>query len=162
MLEDDHGIILGCPAEDLHFFTVFPEPQTGYCAHLDAPEKTRELLSCLSRPGRLEVLLWVYTQKQRGFMFSAGAVETHCQLSHAEAEECLADLAAHWLLDQETLDDGGQTLHIYHVMSRTGMIPFLMMCRWLAAEDSVYVMGMYNRDKPMLQQLPGKDAGHER
>lgn len=161
VLEDDHGIILGCPAEDLHFFTVFPEPQTGYCAHLDAPKKTRELLGCLSRPGRLEVLLWVYTQKQRGFMFSAGAVEAHCKLSREEAATCLSDLADHGLLDRETLDNGGEAFPIYHTMSKTGLIPFLMMCRWLAAEDSIYVMGMYNRDKPMLRQVPGKEeAGH--
>lgn len=161
VLEDDHGMFLGCPAEDLHFFTIFPEPQNGYCAHLDEPEKTRELLACLSRPGRLEVLLWIYTQKPRGFMFSAGAVETHCGISREDADVCLADLTAHGLLNQETLDNGGQTFCIYHTMSKTGLIPFLMMCRWLAAEDNVYVMGMYNRDKPMLQRMPGKDAGHE-
>lgn len=154
VLEDNYGCFLGCPAEELHFFTVFPEPEDGYAAFLDPPEKTREFLSCLARPGRLEVLLWVCTQKPRGFLFSAKAVARPDGMSLEDVEACLQDLAAHRLLTQETLADGGDEFFVYHTMAQTGLIPFLMMCRWMADEEIVYIMGMYNRDKPVLRTIP--------
>ena len=155
-LENNYGCFLGCPAEDMHFFTVFPEPENGYSEYLDAPERTREFLSCLARPGRLEVLMWIYTQKPRGFLFSAKAVARPDGMSLGDVETCLADLAAHRLLTQETLADGDADadVFIYHTVAQTGLIPFLMMCRWMADDGSVYIMGMHNRDKPVLRTIP--------
>jgi transcriptional regulator with XRE-family HTH domain len=161
VLEDDYGCLLGCPAEDMHFFTVFPEPKEGYSAYLDSPARTREFLSCLARPGRLEVLMWVYTQKPRGFLFSAKAVARSDGMSLEDVETCLADLAAHRLLSQETLADGSSEFFIYHTMAQTGLIPFLMMCRWMADEADVYVMGMHARNKPVLKTIPEAGGGNE-
>lgn len=154
VLEDDYGTIIGCPSKEMHFFMVMPEPEKGYAAYLDGPEDTRELLGCLSRPGRLEVLMWVYTKKPHAFMFNANAVSVQCGMSPEQAEACLADLVEHKLLDQETVDDGTGEMNIYHMMSRTGLLPFLMMCKWINAAENAYAMGLHTRKKPRLRQLP--------
>jgi hypothetical protein len=46
-------------------------------------------------------------------------------------------------------------------MAQTGLIPFLMMCRWMADEADVYVMGMHARNKPVLKTIPEAGGSNE-
>ena len=50
--------------------------------------------------------------------------------------------------------DGDGNSFVYHTMAQINPIPFLMMCRWMADEGGIYIMGMHNRNNPVLRAIP--------
>lgn len=151
-LSDDNGFILGCPSRELHYFFLYPEPEKGYGAFLGELEQVRDMLGCLSRPGRLELLLWLHREKPEGYIFTARSAAKGCGISEQAAKDGLEDLADRHLLLRMVLSDGEDQLSVYQSTRHTGLLPFLMMCQWMEVEERNYFIGYEARKKPWLKQ----------
>lgn len=157
-IQDEFGLILGCPSRELHFFCIFPEPEKGYAAYLEPTEKMAELFACLGRPRRLETLCWLSTQeKGYGRMFTAETLAAKRKMTVEMAEECLDDLRQFNLVsDLQLVQETGET-SIYSAGMNAALIPLLFMGKWLCDQKDSWAISMYHRDEGLLKQIPGEE-----
>jgi transcriptional regulator with XRE-family HTH domain len=158
-IEDDYGILLGCPSEELHFFGIFPEPKQGYAAYLDDVETTRAMLACLGRPHRLETLCWLATFEESAWvLLTAEALAARRGISVEAARECLDDLLDNHLLATARLMRERDEVRVYEGYVGATLVPFLLLCRWVGDDRTSWASHMYNRNSGFLRQVPGEDA----
>lgn len=155
----EQGFLTGVFAEDFSYFAIFPEPAAGYDAYFIDNDSYRGLFSALARPGSLELLLYLYSEKER--FYTAEAVAKNAGREVQETRELLELLRSVNLLSSLELELETGTVNAYKVNDNGSLVPMLYMSRYLLQSDEGYHMCWNERTKPWLRRARGQaaDAG---
>jgi len=155
----DQGFLSGVFANDLSYFTIFPEPEAGYAAYFSDNDSYRSLFSALARPGSLELLLYLYSEKER--FYTAEAVAKNAGRAVQETRELLELLQSVNLLNSLELELETGTVNAYKVNDSGSLVPMLYMSRYLLQEEESYHLCWNERKKPWLRRAERQaaDAG---
>ena len=151
----EQGLMVGVCAEDLAYMSVFPEPAAGYDAFFSGNEAYRLLFSALARPGSLEALLHLYSEKER--FYTAEAVAKRIGFPPQEVEEILALLESAHLLAKLELELETGMVNAYKINDTGELVPFLYAARSLMQENQTYHMCWIERGRPWLRCGGSKD-----
>lgn len=145
------GRLLGVFAEDMSFVTVCPEPEAGYAAYFSSEEEYRKLFTVLGRPGRLALLLDLYTEKAK--LYTVEAVAKRAGLENGLTGEILEDLGAVHLMDTVELEMKDGTAHAYMIHDNNALVPFLYLARcFMMKDDTWHLCWKSNEDQPLLRK----------
>lgn len=155
-IKTDEGLLLGVPSEDLPLYLLLPEPPAGYEAHFGNNEDYRRLFSALSLEGSLEVLRYLYGQKDS--YYTASAVSARTGLEKETAERVMAALERCHLLYGTTLELENGSVPVYAAHNNQAFVPFLLFARWLMEKDDAWTIGWTTRTRPILTPPPRKEG----
>lgn len=88
----EEGITCMRANEDVHNFFLMPRPKDGFMDKLLKPEQYEHFYRVLGKPGRMKVLLFIYSRKPRAF--TSGRLAKQLAISTEEAEAVLIDLCS--------------------------------------------------------------------
>lgn len=164
VLATDEGMLLGVFAKNLPIFLLLPEPAGGYASHFAPNGDYRSLFAALSLEGSMEMLRYLYAQRQNYYTVSALAKRTG--LSQATVETAARSLTQCNLLRQKSLELDEGTVAVYMVHDNYALVPFLYFARWLMEGHDAWYYGWDVRERPILamsegQAQMGKERSHE-
>ena len=148
MCNTDSGMILGILEEKTPMYLLLPQFAEGYESAFAQNDAYRKLFSALCLPGSLEILRYLYTQKS-GY-YTADAIVTRCALSEDTVKAALAALCNCNLLTETGIAFGDRSEHAYQIHDNCGLVPFLILARWLMEKDDCWLFGWTTREKPPL------------
>ncbi|MDE6281608.1 MAG: helix-turn-helix transcriptional regulator [Oscillospiraceae bacterium] len=143
-----NAICMAIPAEDFPFYMLLPEPQEGYASQLASDEEYRRLFSALSIEGSLELLRYLYRQKEA--FYSVPALANRVGLPQEQVNLVVEALTQCNLLHHRSIELEEGSTDVYIVHDNLGFVPFLYLARWLMEKDDSWVVGWYNRKRPIL------------
>ena len=150
----EQGLMLGVCAEDMSYMSVFPEPAAGYAAYFSGNDEYRALFAVLAQPGSLELLLHLYSEKER--FYTAAAMAKRMGIAADKAEETMSRLESVHLLTRLELELESGMVNAYKIHDTGGLIPFLYAARRLTQENDTYHMCWIERGKPWLRRTEPK------
>ncbi|MBD5134042.1 MAG: helix-turn-helix transcriptional regulator [Clostridiales bacterium] len=144
----DNALCLVIPAEDFPFYMLLPEPAEGYVSQLAPDEEYRRLFSALSMEGSLELLRYLYGQKEA--FYSVPALANRVGLPQDQVSTVVEALAQCGLLRCRSIELEEGSTDVYIIHDNAGFVPFLYLTRWLMEKDDFWAVGWYNRKRPIL------------
>lgn len=155
-LVSEEGFLVGVGAKDLAFMSVFPEPAAGYAAYFAANNEYRALFSTLARPDCLELLLYLYGEKEH--FYTAGTLAKRLHMDAQAVEEHLAALTGVHILNSYPLELENGIVNAYIICNNESLIPLLYFARILCQNDTYYI-NWCDRQSPLLRR--GEEAKKE-
>jgi len=123
----EDGFMLDVHAEDMSFASVWPRPKKGYDAYFAPRDLYRRFFQVLARPGCLELLEYLHSQKFRLYV-----PETIARTLHMPVEEILPildELCEFHVIRKEELQLEETVTHAYYPYTNVELVPFLYMAR---------------------------------
>ena len=149
------GILLDVHAEDLSFATVWPRPEKGYDAYFAPRDLYRKLFAVLSRPGRLELLEYLHSQKFR--MYVPENLAKVLKLPLEEVRTILDELCELRIIRKEELQLEEKISNAYYQYNSVELVPFLYMARCMMWTDGHLVNVGDGDGKPLLEGREWKE-----
>ncbi|WP_426349742.1 helix-turn-helix domain-containing protein [Alloiococcus sp. CFN-8] len=146
----EYGMALGVPAEDFHFWGVFPEPKAGFASYISSDNEYQKLFQVLGRPGCFSVLKYLYNNGENYYI--AITIAKRLGLELDESELILSELEEVNLLRKRNLELEDKTVPAYIVHNNGGFIPFLIFARWFMEKNDSWVVGWDTRKTPYIHQ----------
>ena len=143
-----NAICLAIPAEDFPFYMLLPEPTEGYASQLASDEEYRSLFSALSMEGSLELLRYLYGQKEA--FYSIPALANRVGLPQEQVGSVVEALAQCNLLRRRSIELEEGSTDVYIVHDNAGFIPFLYLARWFMEKNDTWAVGWGLRERPIL------------
>lgn len=140
------GIVI--PAEDFPLYMLLPEPPEGYVSQLASDEEYRRLFSALSMEGSLELLRYLYGQKEA--FYSVPALANRAGLPLEQVGLVVEALAQCNLLRRRSIELEEGSTDVYVIHDNLSFVPFLYMARWLMEKDDAWVVCWQTRKRPIL------------
>ena len=150
VLSSEQGLLLGVGAENLEFMALFPEPEAGYAAFFAGNEAYRKLFAALAMPKSMEILLYLYSRKQRLNLPAAVANRIGCDAQ--TAEQALEAMASAQLIHKVELETESGSMNAYTVHDNYALVPFLYFARWLMEAYDSYHLCWSGRTTPVLRK----------
>lgn len=123
----EEGIAYMRANEDVHSFFLMPAPKDRFISKLLKPEQYEQFYSVLGKPGRMKVLLFVYSRKSMAF--TSDRLAKQLAISPKEAEEILKDLCSLQIIHTLEVDveEGNSTYYktLDYYPSIVSLVPFL-------------------------------------
>ena len=151
----DGGYMLSLHAEDLSFATVWPRPEKGYDAYFAPRDLYRKLFAVLSRPGRLELLEYLHSQKFR--MYVPENLAKVLKLPLEEVRTILDELCELRIIRKEELQLEEKISNAYYQYNSVELVPFLYMARCMMWTDGHLVNVGDGDGKPLLEGREWKE-----
>ena len=148
VLDLTNAICLAIPAEDFPFYMLLPEPQEGYASQLASDDEYRSLFSALSIEGSLELLRYLYGQKEA--FYSIPALANRVGLPQEQVGSVVEALAQCNLLRRRSIELEEGSTDVYIVHDNAGFIPFLYLARWFMEKNDTWAVGWGLRERPIL------------
>ena len=151
----DWGLMSANVMESFHYSLVMPEPKRGFGSVLLSDEEYKELFQTLGRPGRMKVLLWMYTQKgvvTRKSAVSLESVAKHTGLSQDVVLGAVSDLCRLKLMQSIQVEIDGRSQMLYWGTGGSSLLPALYFCREMLLETQSTYMGMLIREEPLFRK----------
>lgn len=146
----DQGLQLTVPAEDCPFYLLMPEPPQGYEANLAEDERYRQLFAALSMPGALEILRYLYHREEQ-FYFPAWLGKA-TGASPEQARAALAAMENCGLVNKMKMETEAGPEDVYCLHDNGGLIPFLLLAKWVSEKESIWAGCWCNRNRPILEK----------
>lgn len=143
----DTGLSLAVAAEDMSFFSLFPEPEAGYDAYFPSPDDCRRLFAVLARPGCLEAWLLLARTKTERF-HTAGGLAARMGVDLPEAESLLEAMTEAGLLTRSAIELDEEAVDVYALRHEEALVPLLYLTRWLCEDSGTYFLSW--KDRPVL------------
>ena len=143
-----NAICLAIPAEDFPFYMLLPEPPEGYASQLASDDEYRRLFSALSMEGSLELLRYLYGQKEA--FYSIPALANRVGLPQDQVSAVVEALAQCGLLRCRSIELEEGSTDVYIIHDNAGFVPFLYLARWLMEKNDAWVVGWGLRHRPIL------------
>ncbi|MDE6260277.1 MAG: helix-turn-helix transcriptional regulator [Oscillospiraceae bacterium] len=147
-LDLQNAICMAIPAEDFPFYMLLPEPTEGYASQLASDEEYRRLFSALSIEGSLELLRYLYGQKEA--FYSVPALANRVGLPQEQVSAAVEALAQCNLLRRRSIELEEGSTDVYIIHDNLGFVPFLYLARWLMEKDDSWVVCWQTRKQPIL------------
>ena len=147
-LDLTNAICLAIPAEDFPLYMLLPEPPEGYASQLASDEEYRRLFSALSMEGGLELLRYLYGQKEA--FYSVPALANRVGLTQEQVSAAVEALAQCSLLHCRSIELEEGSTDVYIIHDNLGFVPFLDLARWLMEKDDSWVACWHTRHRPIL------------
>lgn len=159
MLYLDQGLQLTVPAEDCPFYLLMPEPEEGYEKNLAEDDRYRKLFAALSMPGALEILRYLYRREEQLYFpawlgKAMGMPADAARAALSAMEEC--GLVYKRKMETETGPED-----VYSVHDNGGMVPFLLLAKWVMEREDVWAGGWCMRSSPILRKEENEREGNE-
>lgn len=142
------GFMLDVHAEDMSFASVWPRPEKGYDAYFAPRDLYRKLFAMLSRPGCLELLEYLHSQKFR--MYVPENLARVLKLPLEEVRTILDGLCELRVIRKEELQLEETISSAYYHYTSVELVPFLYMARCLMQTAGHLVNVGDGDDKPLL------------
>ncbi len=149
------GFMLDVHAEDMSFATVWPRPEKGYDAYFAPRDLYRKLFAVLSRPGRLELLEYLHSQKFR--MYVPENLAKVLKLPLEEVRTILDELCELRIIRKEELQLEEKISNAYYQYNSVELVPFLYMARCMMWTDGHLVNVGDGDGKPLLEGREWKE-----
>ena len=121
------GFMLDVHAEDMSFATVWPRPEKGYDAYFAPRDLYRKMFAVLSRPGCLELMEYLHSQKFR--MYVPENLARVLNLPPEEVRTILDELCELHIVRKEELQLEEKISNAYYQYNSVELVPFLYMAR---------------------------------
>jgi len=144
----ENALCLAIPAEDFPFFLLLPEPAGGYASQLAPNEDYRRLFSALSMEGSMELLRYLYENKQA--FYSVPALANRTGLPQEQVSAAVEALTQCCLLNCRPMEMEGGSANVYEVHNNMSFVPFLYLARWAMQSDDSWSICWVNRHRPLL------------
>lgn len=141
----EQGIMLSIGAEDMSFFSIFPEPEAGFDAYFAPPEDCRRLFGVLAQPGLLEAWL-ALAQTKRTRLHTARGLARRMEVPLERAADIMESLAHAGLLEKTEIELDSELLAAYTLQHSEALVPFLYLTRWLCEDSGSYFICWQDRD----------------
>lgn len=151
----EQGLLLGVFAKDFPLCLLLPEPAVGYEANFTTNEKYRLLFSALCQDGSLEILRYLYSQKEN--YYTAAAVAKRAGFSVETAAHSMEAMEKCHLLSSRTIETEDGSTVVYALHNNFAFAPFLYLARWLMEENDCWVLQWNERKRPLL--CPSESEG---
>lgn len=143
------GFMLDVHAEDMSFATVWPRPEKGYDAYFAPRDLYRKMFAVLSRPGCLELMEYLHSQKFR--MYVPENLARVLNLPLEEVRTILDELCELHIVRKEELQLEEKISNAYYQYNSVELVPFLYMARCLMQADGHLINVGDGNDKPLLE-----------
>ena len=144
----DEGMAIGVLSEDFPFYVLLPEPPAGYASQFSPTEDYRALFSVLSREGSLELLYYLYSQKDA--FYTVPALSERVGLPLEQIIPILDAMEACHLLKKTTIETQAGSEPVYAPDNNYGLVPFLYMARWFMEKNFAWYLQWNDRKRPTL------------
>lgn len=141
------GFMLDVHAEDMSFATVWPRPEKGYDAYFAPRDLYRKMFAVLSRPGCLELMEYLHSQKFR--MYVPENLARVLNLPLEEVRTILDELCELHIVRKEELQLEEKISNAYYQYNSVELVPFLYMARCLMQTDGHLVNVGDGNGKPL-------------
>lgn len=152
----DQGIMSASIAADFQYTLLMPEPEDGYAALMKNEEEYIRLFQLLEKPYRLRALAYSHTRQKRAFTAALFAQDT--QIDPELAEEVLAELSRHNLLQNSQIDTHQGPLNTYTQRAGSSLIPFLYFGAELMRTKNQHVLVVPSRSTPLMRGRLGENG----
>lgn len=149
------GFMLDVHAEDMSFATVWPRPEKGYDAYFAPRDLYRKMFAVLSRPGCLELLEYLHSQKFR--MYVPENLAKVLKLPLEEIRTILDELCELRIIRKEELQLEEKISSAYYQYNGVELVPFLYMTRCMMQTDGHLVNVGDGDGKPLLEGREWKE-----
>lgn len=156
------GLAVDLHAEDFSFVSIWPEPEAGYAAYLAPKSEYRKLFQLLARPGCLELIEYIYSEKNNYFVPEVAAKQT--DMPPQQVKELLQAMDERKLVRSMQLELTEGTVTAYIGADPIGMVPFLYLARSMMEGGSNLTYQM-EKEPPVIQKglwKNEKEDNHER
>ena len=147
--------MLDVHAEDMSFASVWPRPEKGYDAYFAPRDLYRKLFALLSRPGCLELLEYLHSQKFR--MYVPENLAKVLKLPLEEIRTILDELCELRIIRKEELQLEEKISSAYYQYNSVELVPFLYMTRCMMQTDGHLVNVGDGEGKPLLEGREWKE-----
>ena len=144
----ENALCLAIPAEDFPFYMLLPEPPEGYASQLVCDEEYRRLFSALAMEGSLELLRYLYGQKET--FYTVPALAGRAGLPQEQAHAAAEALAQCNLLRRQSIGQEERSSDVYIIHDNWGFVPLLYLARWTMHKNDAWIIAWYNRKRPIL------------
>lgn len=144
----EQGIAGGIFSEDFPLYLLLPEPPAGYASQFAPAENYRALFSLLSRAGALELLYYLYGQKNAFYTVPALSERTHLPME--QLAPILEDMELCHLMKKTTIETQAGSEPVYAFRDNGGLVPFLYLARWFMEKNYAWYMQWDDRKRPWL------------
>ena len=155
----EEGLLFGTVSEEFSFMTVAPEPEAGYAAYFADNDAYRKLFAVLSRPNCLELLEFLYSEKEHYIMAEAAAARLG--LPGEEVEALFREMWGIHLLHRLEMELASGMIDTYIVNENFAFVPFLLMGRCLIEKDMAFYVQWITRKSPLLRR-PAEEKKKEK
>lgn len=149
------GFMLDVHAEDMSFATVWPRPEKGYDAYFAPRDLYRKMFAVLSRPGCLELLEYLHSQKFR--MYVPENLARVLKLPLEEIRTILDELCELRIIRKEELQLEEKISSAYYQYNSVELVPFLYMTRCMMQTDGHLINVGDGEGKPLLEGREWKE-----
>lgn len=146
----DSGLVLGILSENFPLYLLLPKPPEGYERHFAENDDYRRLFAVLSMPCSLEILRYLYSQKE-GY-YTPAAVAKRVGLPLAGVQDAMEAMEGCHLLNKTFLEVEEGSLPAYVIHDTKALVPFLYFARWFMEQDNAWFYGWEIRTDPILMQ----------
>lgn len=144
----EEGLAIGVFSEDFPLYLLLPEPPAGYASQFAPTENYRALFSLLSRAGALELLYYLYGQKNAFYTVPALSERTHLPME--QLAPILEDMELCHLMKKTTIETQAGSEPVYAFHDNGGLVPFLYLARWFMEKNYAWYMQWDDRKRPWL------------
>lgn len=144
----EEGLAIGVFSEDFPLYLLLPEPPAGYASQFAPTENYRALFSLLSRAGALELLYYLYGQKNAFYTVPALLERTHLPME--QLAPILEDMELCHLMKKTTIETQAGSEPVYAFHDNGGLVPFLYLARWFMEKNYAWYLQWDDRKRPWL------------
>lgn len=147
-IETDYGIYFGVNAQDMNWSAVCPKPKAGYQAYFGDNDRYRRLLTALSMPGSLEIILHLLHHRRP--YSTAELLSKNSGIDITTLKPVLEQLKEFGMilsLEIETLEG---TTKAYALNEDGSYIPFFYLLRHMSEDADMNYVNINMCTKPLL------------
>ncbi len=148
ILEDNGFTVVANEKEP--FFSVFPEPEEGFGAFLEARGEMQGMFAALAREDTMEALICLF-RKPRDYIFEGKVLAQTCGMSEEQAEAALNDLARLQAVSKKELAINGEARTLYCSKPSHKLLAMLLMAREVGYKGA-HSMQCDIRRKPLIPE----------
>ena len=155
----EEGLLFGVVSEEFSFMTIAPEPEAGYAAYFAENDDYRKLFAVLARPNCLELLEFLYSEKEHYIVAEAAAARLG--LPEEEVAALFREMCGIHLLHRLEMELASGMIDTYIINENFALIPFLLTGRCLIEKDMAFYVQWITRKRPLLRK-PGEEKKKEK
>ena len=155
----EEGLLFGTVSEEFSFMTVSPEPENGWAAYFAQNDDYRKLFAALARPNCLELLEFLYSEKEHYIVAEAAAARLG--LPEEEVAALFREMCGIHLLHRLEMELASGMIDTYIINENFALIPFLLTGRCLIEKDMAFYVQWITRKRPLLRK-PGEEKKKEK
>ncbi|MCL2487341.1 MAG: helix-turn-helix domain-containing protein [Oscillospiraceae bacterium] len=144
----DSGITLMSLIEDMQYFIILPEPETGWKNGLFSVEEYRDLFNFLGDEDALNSLFFLYQRENKAF--TPKLFEKKWGIGAEKTDSILASLKKYKLIIESEIELDDTVQKVYACNPNPAFIALLAIAKELIKKPNNYYLHSLSRNKPLL------------